>query len=191
MSLANSISPFPRAFEEFTLSFVLLHKPEEAHVLSHPRYIQKKSNSKPSSLLQTHTVSKLTLVRIEGLVKIIAIVLPASGLKSCASLDLKMALTSWAVASTASSFSRDQSSTWRKWEPTAGGEMPAAEGGASVVVAAEEARTATTGDDGDDDDLLVDGPRRPRAAAAANYKFFCLRRVDSTSNSEKKQNEEN
>ena len=76
--------------------------------------------------------------------KIIAIVLPASGLKSCASLDLKIAFTSWAVARTASSFSRDQSSTWRKWEPTAGGEMPTAEGGASAE--AEVARAATKGD---------------------------------------------
>lgn len=119
-----------------------------------------------SSLIQANknqiekllTVSKLTLVLIEGLVKIIAIVFPVRGLKSCASFDLKMALTSWAVASTASSFSRDQSSTWRKWDPSAGGEMPAAEGGDS---AAEVARAATT----PGDDLLFDAAGRRRGAA--------------------------
>jgi len=123
MSKSKFLCPFDLSFSQFSPSFLLLLSSDTA-------------SPRPLPTPTTLTVSKLILVLILGLVKIIAIVLPARGLKSCASLDLKMALTSCAVLSTASSLSRDQSSMWRKCEPVAGGETLAIEGGASASTAA-------------------------------------------------------
>ena len=107
-----------------------------------PRCPRECSPTKPVPL----TVSNDTRVRMDGLVKIMDMVLPANGLK-LSSRAASLALTVLAVSSTASRRSRGQSSMCRKWDwaGLAGGATPAAVGGAEEDDATSTARGAASG----------------------------------------------